>query len=89
MTDNILDIAHIHLDSALFRVHVLDSSVFNIEDMNDPDGKPEFVLWVSRSADPEQNKQSILVNVVDGYDLNELAEWIKSYESPLPTPPKQ
>jgi len=74
-----LKIAHIQLDNATFRVHVTDSDVFRIDKMNDG-SKPDFVLWISKSNDPEQNKQSLLVTVSDDYNLEDLAKWIKSYE---------
>lgn len=77
--EDILKTAHIHLDNATFRVHVKDSAAFDIGIMNHSNDKPEGILWVGRSNDPEQTKQSILVCVCDGYNLEEIAEWISKY----------
>lgn len=78
-TEEILKTAHIQLDHANFRVHVKDASVFPFERMEEE--KPDYVLWVSRSNDSTQRETSLIVSVIDGYDLEELADWIRSYEN--------
>jgi hypothetical protein len=80
MIETVLNTAHIHLDHAVFRIHVQDSRNYPIEEMNESPDKPDFLLYVSYSADPEQTKQSIIAAVVDGYDLNELADWVRKFE---------
>ncbi len=79
--ENILNTAHIHLDNATFRVHVKDSLAFPIQLMNDGADKPDFVITISRSNDPSQFKQSLLVWVCDGYDLDVIAAWISKYDT--------
>lgn len=80
MISDFLETAHIHLEQATFRVHVNNSTAFDIKAMNEAEDKPDFVLWTGRSNDPEQKQQSILVTVVLDYDLVALARWIKCYE---------
>ena len=77
--EEVINTAHIHLDNATFRVHVQDSDVFPIQIMNEDNSKPEFVLWIGKSNDPEQEKQSLLVNVGPYYSLDELSNWISYY----------
>lgn len=78
-TDDILKTAHIHVENVMLRVHVKDSGAFNIGLMNELP-KPDSVLFIGRSNDQEQTKQSLLVSVVGDYDVNEIADWIKKYE---------
>ena len=77
--EQIINTAHIHLDNATFRIHVQDADVFPIRVMNEDDSKPEFILWISKSNDPEQKKQSLLVSVGPYYSLDELNEWVQHY----------
>lgn len=77
-TNEALKTAHIHLEFAMFRVHVNDSSKFDIEAMNE--NKPDFVNFISRSNDKAQQATTLLVDVVDGYDLEKLADWIAENE---------
>lgn len=77
---DILKTAHIHLDSATLRIHVKDSLAFNMNMMNEDEKRPPYIMWVGRSNDPEQTKKSILMGVCDGYDLEEIAEWVDKYD---------
>jgi len=81
MIEDILKTAHIHLESATFRVHVKDSMAFPIQLMQDGADKPDFVISISRSNDPAQFKQSLLVWVCDGYDIDIIADWITKYDT--------
>jgi len=80
MNEEIFNTANIHVESVMFRVHVKDSSCFKIDLMNELE-KPDSVIFIGRSNDPEQTKQSLLVNVVGDYDINEIGEWITKYEN--------
>lgn len=81
---DILKTAHIHLEQAMLRVHVKDTSVFKLELMEED--KPDYVVWISRSNDKTENKTSLVVCVTDGYDLEEIAEWINKYDNLNPNP---
>lgn len=74
-----INTAHIHLDNAVFRVHVNDTADFDLGRMVEADKKPTGVLWAGRSNDPSQNKTSLLVCVTEGYNLEEVAEWVESF----------
>lgn len=76
--EEMLSTAHIHLEHALYRIHVADASKYPIERMNEE--KPSYVLYVAQSLDPDQAKQSLLINAEE-CNLGELAAWVRSYET--------
>lgn len=78
-TEDILKTAHIHLDHAVYRVYVEDSSLIDIKMMNEDENKPSFIFGVGTSNDSARNQHSILVEVNGDLDMNELADWINSY----------
>lgn len=79
-TEEILKTAHIHIESATLRVHIDSIDKYDTNKMSEDELKPDFVMWVSKSHDYDQKKDSLLVEVVGEWDLNILAEWVKKYE---------
>lgn len=76
-TENALKTAHIHFESATFRIHVKDADKIDLQKLDD--NRPSFVISVGRSHDFTQKKTSILVDVVDGYNIDEMANWFENY----------
>jgi hypothetical protein len=68
----------IELDNATFRVSVEDTDKYDCQEMNE--NKPDYVLWISRSNDSADRHNTLIVSVTDGYDLEEISNWIKSNE---------
>lgn len=67
--------AHIHFESATFRVHLPNIEELNFARLEET--QPDFVLFIGKSHDHTQNKTSLLVEVVGEYDLVVMADWIK------------
>ena len=93
MSENILDIAHIHLSTATFQVHVSDLKkyevLFNSEGKLDQDNNLEISKqWTAElkfpdfviSVSPKWKESYLSVWVTDEYDLYELAAWLKTFE---------
>ena len=76
-TENALKTAHIHFESATFRIHVPNVDGVDLQKLDD--NKPDFVISVGKSHDFFQNKSSLLVDVVDGYDVDLIADWFEKY----------
>lgn len=77
--DKILYSAHIHLDHSVYRVYVEDSSLVDVRLMNEDYQRPKFVTSVYRSNDPARSQTSILVDVNEEFEMQELADWVNSY----------
>lgn len=93
MLDQLLNTAHIHLQHATFYVYVNDLKYYEVlfnpvgtckegdilevsNDWKKEMGFPDFVIDIS----PRWEECCLLVWVTEGYDISELAEWLRTFE---------